>query len=245
MKKFINILLLLCIAALVYINVESVMGPIRFDKEKAIRDEAVKQSLINIRTAQVEFHNQHAGRYTADMDSLIDFVKTGKLPTIAKNGELNDRQLEDGWTEAKVLALYDEAKKAKNKRIADEKWKEAIDNGFVTRDADGNIEYLFSRDTVWTDLIGSVFPKGFNADSMRYVPYGQGAQFEMEVGTDTTKSGSFMYLFEARTPFEAYYGGMNKQEIYNLIDERNQLGRYPGMKVGDAVNGNNNAGNWE
>ena len=61
----------------------------------------------------------------------------------------------------------------------------------------------------------------------------------------TTKSGSFMHLFEARAPFETYYGGMNKQEVYNLIDERNQLGRYPGMKVGDAVNGNNNAGNWE
>ncbi|MBO4525442.1 MAG: hypothetical protein J5692_02475 [Bacteroidales bacterium] len=245
MKKFINILLLICIAALVYINVESVMGPIRFDNEKKVRDEAVKQSLINIRTAQVEFHNQHDGRYTADMDSLIDFVKTGKLPTVAKNGELDDKQLENGWTESKVLALYREALNAKNKRIADEKWKEAVENGFVTRDADGNINYLFSRDTVWTDLIGTVFPEGFNADSMRYIPYGNGAQFEMEIGTDTTKSGSFMHLFEARAPFETYYGGMNKQEVYNLIDERNQLGRYPGMKVGDAVNGNNNAGNWE
>ena len=54
-----------------------------------------------------------------------------------------------------------------------------------------------------------------------------------------------MSLFEARTPFETYLKGLNEQEVFNLIDEREQLGRYPGMKVGDAVSGNNNAGNWE
>lgn len=245
MKKVINILLALCIVGLVYIVYGSIMGPIKFQEEKSVRDEAVKNRLIDIRTAQVEFYNQHDNRYTADMDSLIEFVKTGKLPTIAKVGELNDYQLDEGWTESKVLALYDEARNAKNQRIADEKWKEAIDNGFVAKDARGNMHFLFSRDTVWTNLIGSIFPEGFNADSLRYVPFGNGAEFEMEVGCDTTKSGTFMHLFEARTLFEKYYDGLDKQEVFNLIEEREQLGRYPGMKVGDAVSGNNNAGNWE
>ena len=245
MKKFINIALGLCIIGLAYIFYGSIMAPINFDKEKTIRDEAVKNRLIDIRTAQVEFHNQNDGRYTASLDTLIDFVKYGKLPTIAKVGELTDQQLDDGWTESKVLALYKDAKNAKNRKIQDEKWKEAIDNGFVTRNEDGTINYIFSRDTVWEDIIGSLFPVGFNADSMRYVPFGNGAEFEMAIGCDTTKSGSFMHLFEARTLFETYYGGLDEQEVYNIIDEREQLGRYPGMKVGDAVSGNNNAGNWE
>lgn len=245
MKKVINILLGLCIIGLAYILYGSIMGPIKFEEEKAKRDEAVKNRLIDIRTAQVEYHSQHGGLYTANMDSLIDFVKTGKLPTIAKIGELNDQQMEDNWTEAKVLNAYKEAKNAKNTRIANEKWQELIDAGFVTKNSDGSINYLFSRDTVWTDIIGSLFPAGFNADSMRYVPFGNGAEFELEIGSDTTKSGSFMSLFEARTLFETYLNGLNEQEVFNLIDEREQLGRYPGMKVGDAVSGNNNAGNWE
>ena len=245
MKKFINIALGLCIIGLAYIFYGSIMNPINFEKEKNLRDEAVKNRLIDIRTAQVEFHNQNDGRYTASMDTLIDFVKYGKVPTVAKIGELNDKQLEDGWTESSVLALYDEAKNAKNKKIQDEKWNEAIENGFVTRNEDGTINYIFSRDTVWEDIIGSIFPAEFNADSLRYVPFGNGAEFEMEIGCDTTKSGSFMHLFEARTLFETYYEGLDKQEVFNLIDEREQLGRYPGMKVGDAVSGNNNAGNWE
>lgn len=245
MKKVINILLGLCIVGLAYIFYGSIMSPIKFNNEKSIRDEAVKNRLIDIRTAQVEYHAQHSGQYTADMDSLIDFVKTGKLPTIAKIGELNDKQMEDGWTESKVLELYNEAKNAKTKKIQDEKWNEAIENGFVTRNEDGSLNFIFSRDTVWEDIIGSVFPADFNADSMRYVPFGNGAEFEMETGQDSTKSGSFISLFEARTLFETYYGGLDEQEVYNLIDEREQLGRYPGMKVGDAVSGNNNAGNWE
>lgn len=245
MKKVINILLALCVVGLAYIFYGSIMQPIKFDRAKTERDQAVINRLIDIRTAEVEYHNQNDGVYTASIDTLIDFVKNGKLPTIAKVGELNDNQLEAGWTESKVLDLYNEAKTAKRASDREKAWKEAIDNGFVTRDADGNITYLFSRDTVWTDLIGSIFPENFNADSMRYVPFGNGAEFEMAVGCDTTKSGSYMYLFEAKTLFETYLKGLDKQEVYNLIDEREQLGRYPGMKVGDAENGNNNAGNWE
>lgn len=245
MKKVINILLGLCIIGLAYILYGSIMGPINFDKEKTIRDEAVKNRLIDIRTAQVEYNAQHGGQYTASMDTLIDFVKNGKVPTIAKIGELTDQQMEDLWTESKVLRLYQEARTAKNKRIADEKWQEAIDAGFVTKNADGSMNFLFSRDTVWNDIIGTLFPADFNADSMRYVPFGNGAEFEMAIGQDSTKSGSFISLFEAKTPFETYYQGLDEQEVFNIIDERNQLGRYPGMKVGDAESGNNNAGNWE
>lgn len=246
MKKVINILLGLCIIGLAYILYGSIMGPINFDKEKTIRDEAVKNRLIDIRTAQVEYNAQHGGQYTASMDTLIDFVKNGKVPTIAKIGELTDRQMEDLWTESKVLRLYQEARTAKNKRIADEKWQEAIDAGFVTKNADGSMNFLFSRDTVWNDIIGTVFPADFNADSMRYVPFGNGAEFEMAVGCDSSnKSGTKIYLFEAKTPYTVYLDGINKTELANIIDDQTKLGRYPGLKVGDAEVGNNNAGNWE
>lgn len=245
MKKVINILLALCVVGLAYIFYGSIMGPIKFDREKTIRDTEVINRLIDIRSAQVEYHAQHGGRYTASFDSLIDFVKNGRLPVINKVGELSDTQLEEGWTETKVLQLYKEAREAKSKYVAKQKWDEAVAAGLVTRADDGTIEYIFSRDTMWVSLYDSLYHGRINPDSLRYVPYGNGAEFEMEVGCDTTKSGSFMYLFEARTLFTTYLKGLNEQEIVNLVDEREQLDRYPGMKVGDAISGNNNAGNWE
>lgn len=245
MKKIINIVLAVCIVGLVYIVVCSIMGPIKFDQEKSMRDRAVINRLIDIRSAQVEFHAQNQSRYTASFDSLIEFVKTARLPLINKIGELSDKQLDDEWTTPKVMKLYQEAKTAKTKKERDAKWKEAEAAGFVKILDNGEIEYYFNRDTTWVNLLDSIYPKGFDPDSLRYVPFGNGAQFEMAIGMDTTKSGSFMYLFEAKVPYAVYLEGLDRQEVYNIIDECEQLGRYPGMKVGDVESGNNNAGNWE
>jgi hypothetical protein len=90
-----------------------------------------------------------------------------------------------------------------------------------------------------------VFGASFNADSLCYVPFGNGAKFELETRVDTTRSGTPLYLFEARTPFEVYLTGINDQELTNLIDKSEKLGRYCGLKVGDVEEPNNNAGNWE
>ncbi len=245
MKKIINILLGLCVVGLLYIVYASIMNPIKFDREREKRERAVINRLIDIRSAQVEFRNQNQGQYTASFDSLINFVKVGKLPVIKKIGELTDKQIDEGWTESKVVSLYRDAKEVKIKSEAKKLWDEAAEAGFVEIDTDGNIEYIFSRDTVWVDLIDSLYHNRINPDSLRYVPYGKGVEFEMEIGCDTTKSGSFMFLFEARTPYTTFLKGIDDQELYNLIDEREQLGRYTGLKVGDAKSGNNNAGNWE
>ena len=100
--------------------------------------------------------------------------------------------------------------------------------------------------TMWVAAIDTLYPKGFNADSLRYVPFGNGTQFELRTGCDSSsKSGNKLYLFEAKTPYRTYLEGINKDELNNLIDLQLELGRYPGLKVGDAEVGNNNAGNWE
>jgi len=52
-------------------------------------------------------------------------------------------------------------------------------------------------------------------------------------------------LFEACMPFEDYLVGLNRQLIINLKCEAEDIGRYPGLKVGSVDAPNNNAGNWE
>ena len=144
------------------------MGPINFEKARKHREKAVIARLMDIRKAQQEYRNLNHQQYTASFDTLIAFVKNQKLPFIYKEGELNDKQLEDGMTEKKAIAIINKAKKTGK---YDEVKKAGLEN--------------FKRDTLWVAVLDTVFPKGFNADSMRYVPYGGGAQFEMAIRNDT------------------------------------------------------------
>ena len=111
MKTVFNIVLGLCALALVYICYASIMGPINFEKAKKQRDAAVIARLIDIRKAQLEYRGLHNQQYTASFDTLIDFVKNQKLPFIFKQGELDDKQLEDGLTEKKAINIINKAKK--------------------------------------------------------------------------------------------------------------------------------------
>lgn len=246
MKKVLNVVLFLCALGLAYICVGSIMGTINFSKERAAREKQVIARLIDIRSAQVEFRNQNAGQYTDSFDQLIDFVKNGQIPFVMKVGELNDAQLEKGLTEAKAVAMIKAAREATRPRDQKKLWKELEDAGLATSNTDGGYDLLYSRDTSWMAVLDTIYPKGFCADSLRYVPFGNGAEFELAVGCDSSnKSGTKIYLFEAKTPYTVYLQGINKTELANIIDDQVKLDRYPGLKVGDAQVGNNNAGNWE
>ena len=228
MKTVLNIVLAAIAVFLLYICYESVMGPVRFEEEKNFRDKVVQARLLDIRKAQAEYSNTHDRQYTDNFDSLIYFVKNQKLPLVCKKGVLSDAQLENGRTEAKAMAIINKAKKTG-------KYDEVKKNGLEN----------FSRDTTWVAVIDTIFPKGFNADSLRYVPFGNGVQFQMDTLTQVARSGAPICLLEVKTPYEAYLGDLDKQEIINLKDQQAQLNKYCGLKIGDLETANNNAGNWE
>ncbi len=228
MKTIINIVLAACVVGLAYVCYGSIMGPINFDATKESRDKAIIARLIDIRKAQLEYRGLHDGKYTASFDTLIDFVKTAKLPFVKKEGVLTDEQLEKGMTEKKAMKLIDKAKKTGN-------WKEVEKEGLMN----------FKRDTMWVSVLDTIFPKGFNADSMRYVPFGNGAQFEMQARSDTTEMGAPLNLFQAQTPYDTYLSDLDHQLLVNLKDVQAKLGKYVGLRVGDIEQPNNNAGNWE
>ncbi|MBE6289551.1 MAG: hypothetical protein E7100_04875 [Bacteroidaceae bacterium] len=228
MKTVLNIVLAAIAVFLLYICYESVMGPVRFEEEKNFRDKVVQARLLDIRKAQAEYSNTHDRQYTDNFDSLIYFVKNQKLPLVFKKGVLSDAQLENGLTEAKAMAIINKAKKTG-------KYDEVKKNGLEN----------FSRDTTWVAVIDTIFPKGFNADSLRYVPFGNGVQFQMDTLTQVARSGAPICLLEVKTPYEAYLGDLDKQEIINLKDQQAQLNKYCGLKIGDLETANNNAGNWE
>ncbi len=228
MKTVINLVLAACVIGLAYICFGSIMGPINFENEKSVRDKAIIARLIDIRKAQQEYRSLHQGAYTDNFDSLIAFVKTAKLPFIMKVGSLTDDQLNNGMTEKKAMAIINKAKKTG-------KWNEVEKEGLQN----------FRRDTMWVAVLDTIFTKGFNPDSLPFVPYGNGARFEMAIRKDTTKSGAPLNLFQAQVSYDTYLKGINDQELLNLKDLQSKLGKYCGLRVGDIETPNNNAGNWE
>ena len=228
MKTVINLVLAACAIGLVYICYGSIMGPINFDETKKAREKEIIARLIDIRKAQQEYRTLHQGAYTDNFDSLIDFVKTAKLPFIMKVGTLTDDQLNNGMTEKKAMDIINKAKRTN-------KWDEVEKEGLQN----------FRRDTMWVAVMDTIFAKGFNPDSLPYVPYGNGAKFELAIRKDTTKAGAPLNLFQAQVAYDVYLGDLNHQELVNLKDVQTKLGKYCGLKVGDIENPNNNAGNWE
>ena len=228
MKTVINLVLAACAIGLVYICYGSIMGPINFDETKKAREKEIIARLIDIRKAQQEYRTLHQGAYTDNFDSLIDFVKTAKLPFIMKVGTLTDDQLNNGMTEKKAMAIINKAKRTN-------KWDEVEKEGLQN----------FRRDTMWVAVMDTIFAKGFNPDSLPYVPYGNGAKFELAIRKDTTKAGAPLNLFQAQVAYDVYLGDLNHQELVNLKDVQTKLGKYCGLRVGDIEQPNNGAGTWE
>ncbi len=81
MKIVIKLLLTVLILALVYIIYESVMTPVRFNKEKDKRYVTVIERLKEIREAQRIFKTANE-RYAADFDTLIMFLDTFQIPVV-------------------------------------------------------------------------------------------------------------------------------------------------------------------
>ena len=229
--------------------VTSVTTPIKFDNKKAERDLVVIKHLVDLRTAEVEYHHQK-GNFTASYDTLLTFLKTAPKKEVMKEGSLTDKQLEAGLTEHKAVKLLNEAKKrALKKNKFDD-----IDALYVyiwENDAEVKKNGLsgFRRDTIELNMLQSLYKGEYDEqsiDEITIIPFSNGERFELEVNNDyKTSQGIRVPLFEARAPFESYLGDLNKQELVNLVDREQKLEHYPGLKVGDIYSPNNNAGNWE
>ena len=105
---------------------------------------------------------------------------------------------------------------------------------------------LIKRDTTYVPMIESLFSKDYPIDSLRYIPFSNGQEFELKKAEIVTGSaGIKVKVMCAKAPFTSYLSDLDKQELINLIETTEKLEKYPGMKFGDIEEANNNAGNWE
>ena len=220
-----EILLALTAVGLVYLIYQSVMKPVRFNKEKEQRSEVAVQRLKDIRTLQVAFKGVN-GRFTSDIDSLKMFYESGKMDIIMQVGSNDDS-----------LAVANTARiKKQNKKITNEELLALFRQGEPL---------VFSistpiavRDTLFHGR------EDFHIDSLAYIPFSGGQKVEMDAIVKTV-SGVQVPLFEARMPWRALLKGMDNQLRINLDAECETQNKYQGLQVGSVTAPNNNAGNWE
>ena len=233
--------------------VKSVTTPIKFEDTRAAREVEVIKHLVDLRTAEVEYHHQN-GKFIASADTLLIFLKTAPKKEVMKEDSLTDKQLEGGLTETKAVKIIEaaKAKALKNKKLnLDPADKDALYAYIWANDADIKKNDLqgFRRDTIELNMLEALYKGKYDEttiDTIVKIPYGNGKEFEIEVNNDyKTSQGIRVPLFEARAPFESYLSDLNQQELVNLIDREQKLEHYAGLKVGDIYAPNNNAGNWE
>lgn len=226
LKTVLCVVLAICIVGLVVAIYDSVMQPVRFNKEQAKRESVAIQQLKDIRDLQVAFKSVN-GKFTASFDTLKQFYNQGQMVVLMQVGSQDDSS----------AMAHTEAIKKSHKGITPE--------GLLALYNGGDRQLVFSvenkinvKDTLFRSR------KDFDINKIDVIPFSEGAKVEMDAVIKKV-SGVDVPLFEAKLPYKALLSGMDNQLRINLDADRRDQGRYEGLQVGSVTAPNNNAGNWE
>lgn len=226
LKTILHIVLLVCIVGLVYLIYDSIMQPVRFNKDSDARQKVAIQQLKDIRELQVAYKGV-TGKFTASFDTLKQFYKSGEMAVLMQIGSRDD---------SLAVAHTNDIKKA-NKGINDAGLYKLYLAG------DKNLVFQIQNKIAVKDTLFHS-RNDFNIDNIDVIPFSDGQKVEMDA-TVKKVSGVDVPLFEAKLPFKALLKGLDNQLRINLDADRRDQGRYEGLQVGSITAPNNNAGNWE
>jgi len=88
-RILINLLLVIVIAGLIYVLINSIREPIAFQREKARREQAVVDKLIKIRQAQ-ELYRGVTGFFAPNFDTLQEVLETRDFTIVRVEGDPDD-----------------------------------------------------------------------------------------------------------------------------------------------------------
>ena len=228
MKKLLTIVILpLIIILLGYLIVKGVMKPIKFNEERAAREQVAIQKLKDIRDLQVAYKNKY-GKFASSLDSLADFYKNDKMIINMQIGSVNDS----------AMVAHTEAVRNANKKnkLTDKDLYELYKKG------DKNLVFSIKSEIPVKDTL--LKREDFNIDHLADIPFSEGAKIGLKSIVKQV-SGVDVPLFEATIPFDDLLKGMDHQLLVNLKCEKDKMNKFPGLKVGSIDAPNNNAGNWE
>ncbi len=231
MRKLLTYFILpIVILGLAYLLFRSINEPVKFQNELKQRSNVAIEQLKDIRTLQVTYKDTY-GHYAPVMDSLVEFYNKGKITIMRQIGSEDDS----------TAVLHTEAVKKSLKNLKGEQLQAKLYELYEKGD-----NKLIIRIPQLTDVRDTLFHNrpGFDVNKLRYIPFSDGDTVIMKSIVKQV-SGVDVPLFEAKMPYWQLLKGMDRQQIVNLVSEREDTDRYPGLMVGSVDNANNNAGNWE
>ena len=105
------------------------------------------------------------------------------------------------------------------------------------------------RDTVKVAALTDVFRENYPIDDLAYVPFtARKHKFKMGATMVETTSGLDVPVFECKVSNMIIFENIRdlyEEELLQENGEKQRLNKYPGLKVGDITELNNNVGNWE
>jgi hypothetical protein len=102
------------------------------------------------------------------------------------------------------------------------------------------------RDTLgYVPVIDSLFKnrQDYKVEEIRYIPFSNKELFTMDAGV-IDKGGVQVNVFEASALYNIFLKGLDNQSVVNLIATKEQLEKFPGLKVGSMTEASTD-GNWE
>ena len=270
----------------------------RLERDNAVIDRLIE--IRAAQEAYRREHGRYAANFDeliAFLGDSMTIVNKSYILNDDQLADIRDFKVEDtkpnnpdemGFTEDEaygiVQSIIEESKNEnKNKRGTAIKRLQKLDKKYKNEDApDLKIADAFRCETIRIAYVDTLFHNpNYDLQQLRYIPFSKGKdgkpiEFFMKADSLHTKSaansksGGFIYVFEARADFEQYLKGLDEYELnnylldvitngteYREVERRDESGeplededgnilkrKIPCRKIGDITKNNNNAGNW-
>jgi len=106
-------------------------------------------------------------------------------------------------------------------------------------------EGLIVRDTMLIPIKDTLFSPEYPIKKIWQVPFTKNDSIQLAAKIVLTGSKVKVPVFEAKVHNDILLHGMDRQLVINLNERMENANNFAGVKVGDIVEPNNNAGNWE
>ncbi len=204
LKTGINIILLAVVVYLSFRLFNNILEPIKFDKRYEKRATVVKDKMMKIRDVELAYLDTY-NQYTANFDTLIDFIKNDSLIVVKSAGTVPDSVY--------ALAKYDRK----------EAEKMALEMKIIV------------RDTIRISVRDSLFKEGSCDTLRFIPYTNQQVEFQLLAGTMKTLSKMTRPVFELKAHNNSFAKGLHEQLLINKNDAARDNDEYPGFIVGSMT----------
>ena len=222
MKTALRILLVIVVIFLSVLAFRSIMRPEKFRIVYEARHTEIKNRLLTLRTVEAIYKNENK-KYTGDIDTLVDFVKNGKISIIKNVGNIPEGMSEAEAFKAGLIKKEIVSVPAKDKILeTDPAIKNNIDN----------FQYIpFTNGKKFDIQTGKISSKTYEISVYR-----------IDVSLDDILSNMELSI----TPEDAslFKKFINFIMYKNLSEEKQYRLQYDPMWMGSLTEANT-AGSWE